>query len=303
MTDLTPEQVKQKIKQYRWYHSIEVAPGVFTESHVPQFQPMWDFNMRCLENIDFRGKRVLDIGCRDGMFSLFAERRGAREVIGIDNDLSNGAVEFLIPHFQSKVSMKETNLYDLSANEFGQFDLIMFFGVLYHLRYPFWGLKKIIDCLNNGGQLLIESGMLVSEALKDQELLHCPVERSPYREPSSCTFFNKLGLEVTLRSMNVNVIESHTWTPETPKAPVSNLRRMARLIRSGVRKLAFSARRAPSPTMDVRRQFFICQKDESLQQSDVFVYGEAAFAKDWATSYWDRTHDEHSHKGGGQREV
>jgi tRNA (mo5U34)-methyltransferase len=42
-----------------------------------------------------RGKRVIDIGCRDGMFSFEAERMGAAEVTGIDNDLSTAAVEFL----------------------------------------------------------------------------------------------------------------------------------------------------------------------------------------------------------------
>ena len=60
-----------------------------------------------------KGKRVLDIGCRDGIYSFEAEKMGAKEVIGIDNDISKPALEFLIPYFNSKVKMFEMNLFDL----------------------------------------------------------------------------------------------------------------------------------------------------------------------------------------------
>jgi predicted RNA methylase len=43
---------------------------------------------------DFKGKRVLDIGCRDGALSFAAEQLGATEVIGVDNDLSDGLINF-----------------------------------------------------------------------------------------------------------------------------------------------------------------------------------------------------------------
>jgi SAM-dependent methyltransferase len=110
---MNTEELKAKLTDYRWYHRIEVAPGVFTESVVPHFNEMWEFNFRCLEEVSFEGKRVLDIGCRDGLFSFHAEKQGASEVVGIDNDLSPGAVELLIPHFNSKVRMEEHNLYYL----------------------------------------------------------------------------------------------------------------------------------------------------------------------------------------------
>ena len=65
---------------------------------------------------------MLDIGCRDGLFAFEAESMGASEVIGIDNDLSKAAVEFLIPFLKSKVTMYEMNLYDLKPETFGLFD-------------------------------------------------------------------------------------------------------------------------------------------------------------------------------------
>ncbi len=56
------------------------------------------------------------------------------EVIGIDNDLSAGAVEVLLPYFKSKVQMHQFNLYDLTPETFGKFGIVIFPGVLYHLR-------------------------------------------------------------------------------------------------------------------------------------------------------------------------
>jgi tRNA (mo5U34)-methyltransferase len=97
--------------------------------------------LKYVRSLDLRGKRVLDIGCRDGLFSFAAESMGAIDVIGIDNDLSRGATELLIPYFNSKVRMHQMNLYDLTPERFGTFDVVIFPGVLYHLRYPFWGLR------------------------------------------------------------------------------------------------------------------------------------------------------------------
>ena len=204
---LGPEERRllEKVQQYTWYHRIKVAEGVYTPSAFGGFAHLWDFILRCMEPVDYKGKAVLDIGCRDGLFSFEAERRGAASVLGIDNDLSPGAVEFLIPHFKSMVRMEALNLYDLDPARHGPFDIIEFYGVLYHLRYPFWGLKKIVDVLKDGGILLIESGMLKdAPATQNLELLYCPVATSPY-EPTSCTFFNKRALVTTLESFGLEL--------------------------------------------------------------------------------------------------
>jgi SAM-dependent methyltransferase len=159
--------------------------------------------------LDLRDRRVLDIGCRDGLFSFEAEKLGAKEVIGIDNNLSTGAVEFLIPYFNSKVKMHELNLLGLKPEDFGLFDIIIFSGVLYHLRYPFWSLKIIRDVLQTGGYLIIETAIFRDK--NKYAMLHCPVgSESPY-EGSSCSFFNMKGLNDTLSSLgftveNVNIL-------------------------------------------------------------------------------------------------
>jgi len=116
----------EKMKQYKWFHAIKISDNLYTDPAYPELQVEWDFDLECISRVDFSNKRVLDIGCRDGRWSFEAERRGAREVIGIDNDLSRGAVEFLIPLFNSKVQMYEMNLYELTPDKFGSFDIIFF---------------------------------------------------------------------------------------------------------------------------------------------------------------------------------
>ena len=141
---MSNEEIIKKIREYNWYHEIQVKDGIKTTA-VDAFEvdgkyqtysstkDHWNQRnvFKILKNIDFKDKRVLDIGCRDGLFSFYAEKQGAKEIIGIDNDLSKGATEFLIPYFKSKVKMYEKNLYDITENDYGKFDIVIFVGVLY----------------------------------------------------------------------------------------------------------------------------------------------------------------------------
>ena len=273
---MTKDELLCAANNYRWYHQIKIAEGLSTESIDPGLKLIWDFILDAMKDVDFEDKRVLDVGCRDGLFSFEAERRGAKEIIGIDNDLSRGATEFLIPHFHSKVRMEERNLYDLDESLFGKFDVIMCFGVLYHLRYPITGLKKLIDLMADGGLLLIESGMMTDERFEGFELLYCPVDRSPYGDPTSCTFFNKLGLEVTMRSLGCGIL--HMATLGNIKGTPSALRQIYRIGRNVLRRTKRVA------NIETRRQFFIFQKRAAERSASWHFLKE----------YWENRHNFHS---------
>jgi SAM-dependent methyltransferase len=197
-------EIQQKIAAYPWYHIIEVTDTLSTPG-IPEYVPAQDLCLKHLKSLDLRGKRVLDIGCRDGLFSFAAERLGAAEIVGIDNDLSRGAVEFLIPFLNSKVQMSQMNLYDLKPQA-GRFDIVIFPGVLYHLRYPFWALQRIREVMARGGHLLIETAIL--NGLQKHAILFCPVgkENPYYPDGTSCTFFNVKGLVDTLGSLGFDTL-------------------------------------------------------------------------------------------------
>lgn len=263
-------ELASKLAAYKWYHQIKVADGLYTPG-VEAFRGMWEFNLRALNEVDFKDKKVLDVGCRDGLFSFEAERRGAREIVGIDNDLSPGATEFLIPHFESKVRMYEMNLLELTPERFGTFDIILFFGVLYHLRYPVWSLRKLVDCVSDGGKLVIESGMLVDPRYGDVEFIYCPVEDSPY-EPTSCTFFNQKALDTTMRSLGCEAVDCKTFS----KDGVDQKKALAEVVKGNLRKL----KPGPRPPQ-VDRQFLTYRKNVSIKDSTL-------------TGYWDGTHEIHT---------
>src|SRR5262245_42038850 len=168
----TINDLRATIARYGWYHETEVAPGVTT----PGWQvarPVTQKAIDALHKVNVKGKRVLDVGCRDGAIAFEAEKLGAADVIGIDNDISKGATEFLIPHLGSRVKMHEMNLFDLTTQTFGTFDVIVLAGVLYHLRYPFWGLKILRDLLvPNAGILIVETAILIDE--NRHAMLFCP---------------------------------------------------------------------------------------------------------------------------------
>lgn len=194
---MNAEELQAAVKQYTFYHVIDLGQGVVTQGS--PFDLIWSFIERNLESVDVLNKDVIDIGCRDGKFSLLAERRGARRVIGVDNDISKGAVELIIPHLQSKVTMYCRNLYGITPNDFGMFDVTMMFGLVYHLRYPFSGLRAAVNITNPGGVILIEGGMFRG-APKELPMLYCPFkEGNPY-EPGSISYFNDKGLIAAMDS-------------------------------------------------------------------------------------------------------
>lgn len=107
------------------------------------------------------GSRVLDIGCSDGYYSFRCESLGASEVVAIDDESSflaptNGfrlAAERLGSNAEYLVRDVET----LSSEQDGQFDLVLFINVLYHLRNPVLALQRIAEVTRPGGTLILKT--------------------------------------------------------------------------------------------------------------------------------------------------
>ena len=190
MIDIVSESAKLK-----WYHKIEIVPGVFT---IPErdFSTCWDL-IESNFPTDLAGLSVLDVGTRDGKYAFMAEKQGAI-VRAIDSNRSEGA-ELIARHTASRINFEWMSLYDLDDRKW---DVILFFGVLYHLRYPMKALSILSERLNQNGLMYLETAVL--DSLHDMPLLYCPVRSSPY-EITSCSFFNLLGLEETLWSFGMTM--------------------------------------------------------------------------------------------------
>lgn len=263
---MNKELIKENIKKYNFYHRIELAENIITPGiNRAQISK----NLKEINKIDLKDKKVLDIGCRDGIYSFEAEKLGAKEIIGIDNDLSKAATEFLIPYFKSKVKMFEKNLFDLRVSDFGKFDVILFPGTLYHLRYPFYALKIVTDLLNDDGVLLIETSILLED--KNRALIYCPInDEGPYGS-TSCSFFNEKGLTDSLSSLGVEVIETKL---SLEKSILKN--NIKKLLRIFFKKNFFGKK-----LTSVCRGTFLCRKNQSLINKE-------------DDKYWNVSHERHS---------
>src|SRR5215469_6621692 len=136
------EWIKSRIaEEPYWFHRMELPGGVVTPGWSdPKIDKLPHFGLP--QNMT--GMRVLDIGNAEGFFSFEAERRGAAEIIGIEN-YPPMARKFEICRAAqgSRARTYMASVYDLNPGSFGTFDLVMFFGVLYHLRHPILALQKI----------------------------------------------------------------------------------------------------------------------------------------------------------------
>ena len=163
-----PDGIQAAIDQQPyWYHKIELPGGITTPGWAPLDQAAYHIPA------DLTGKRVLDIGAWDGYWTFEAMKRGAREVVAID-DFSDflGALDerdrngwqtfdlcrdiFGFDH--DRCQRTEMSVYDITEERLGRFDVIFCFGVLYHLRYPLLALDRIAAICDQ--ELYVESAIL-----------------------------------------------------------------------------------------------------------------------------------------------
>ncbi len=125
-----------------WYHSIELNDG----SVIPGIQTIAQLKERIGRYPipqDLRGKRVLDIGCWDGWFSFEMERRGAT-VVAVDSARQETFFEAK-RLLNSKVEYIVEDICYLTPRDVGYFDIVLFFGVLYHLKHPLLALERVCE--------------------------------------------------------------------------------------------------------------------------------------------------------------
>jgi tRNA (mo5U34)-methyltransferase len=145
-----------------WFQKIEVFPGFASPGWSdPVSEKLPYFGMP----EDLSGMRVLDIGCAEGFFSFEAEKRGAREVIAIDS-FPDSIRRFNVVKAarQSNATAFLMNVYDLEPKRLGTFDLVLFYGVFYHLKHPQYALERIRSICT--GTLLFQTHIYEEPAIK-----------------------------------------------------------------------------------------------------------------------------------------
>ncbi|HXW03765.1 MAG TPA: TIGR04290 family methyltransferase [Vicinamibacterales bacterium] len=167
-TWLSPDRIRERVRELGdWFHNlnlggIETAPDHFLGDY-PAVK--WRAFERALPgNLD--GRTVLDIGCNAGFYSIEMKRRGAGRVVGVDSDPRYLAQARLAAEISGvEIELRELSVYDLPI--LGErFDIVLFMGVLYHLRYPLLALDILGEHVV--GDLLVFQSMLRGSAEVDE---------------------------------------------------------------------------------------------------------------------------------------
>lgn len=154
-----------------WFHNMHLPDGTQTAPDHP-LGDFPDFKWKQISSLipeNLQGWSVLDIGCNAGFYSLELAKRGA-QVTGIDiDDHYLRQANWIISEFNIKnIKYRKMQVYDL-ASESVKYDLILFMGVFYHLRYPLLALDIIAEKFKKlmVFQTLTIPGMKVADTTDD----------------------------------------------------------------------------------------------------------------------------------------
>lgn len=196
---MSPDEIRARASQIRWHHSIDLGSGIVT--------PGQDNSPRKLARLKLprtlARKSVLDVGAWDGFFSFEAERLGARRVLATDSYVWDGSHEWADRRgfelaraaLGSKVEDRQIDVLDLSPEQIGMFDVVLFLGVLYHMKHPLLSIERVAS---------VTQEMVVVETVVDM-LWHRRPALAFYPE-------NELGRDAT------------NWFGPNPSAVVGMLR-------------------------------------------------------------------------------
>lgn len=147
-----------------WSHNIRLPYDVYTAS-CASFYPSHREIVTLVNEVwegAFQGKRLIDIGCLEGYFSVECALQGA-EVLGVEGkEINLKKCEFVrsalgVPNLR----FVKDDALEVTHEKYGSFDAILALGLLYHLDDPYTFLKNMRDL--SDGFLLIDTIVATEE--------------------------------------------------------------------------------------------------------------------------------------------
>ncbi len=145
--ELSPAEIKRRIESLGpWFHNMCLGGHETAPSHPLGNYPSikWKRFASAISS-EVYGKTVLDIGCNAGFYAIEMKRLGAAHVLAIDEREDYLAQARFAAEMQGvEIELRQMSVYDVAKLR-QQFDLVLFLGVLYHLRHPLLALDLIYD--------------------------------------------------------------------------------------------------------------------------------------------------------------
>jgi len=174
--DLTEQEIRDEVHRLApFHHKIDLPHGLST--HVPELSRR-PIEFTRLDNLvkhafptlmqacggSLQGKRVLDVACNCGGFSVKAAKYSAEYVLGIDlmdhyieqANLIKNALEL------EQVEFKTMSVENLDESVVGLFDVTFCFGILYHFENPILAMKRLASVTK--GMMLIDTTVIPTKS-------------------------------------------------------------------------------------------------------------------------------------------
>jgi tRNA (mo5U34)-methyltransferase len=143
----TEKEIRSRISELgEWFHNLNLLGVQTAPAHFLGDYPAckWRTFAAALPT-DLHGQTVLDIGCNGGFYSIEMKRRGADRVVAIDSDPAYLAqARFAAEVSEADIEFRELDVYRVAELR-EKFDLVLFLGVLYHLRHPLLALDLLAE--------------------------------------------------------------------------------------------------------------------------------------------------------------
>lgn len=176
--------------------------------------------------MDLSGLSVLDVGTTNGGTAFEAERRGAARVVAVDiYDAEWFGVRPLTEFLGSRVEYLRASVYELPQRFQQPFDVVVFWGVLYHLRHPLLALDSLRAI--TGGYLSVETAVCDYELPRAQRATSVArfYRRNELGQDSSNWFApTVVGLHEWCRSSGFEIEDATAWPSRGPTRAMLRLR-------------------------------------------------------------------------------
>lgn len=211
---MTKDKIEAEAAKIKWFHRVDLGHGIITQGSEDSPNKLQGLGFP----EDLTGKTVLDVGAWDGYFSFEAERRGAARVLATDLFCWGGSkwgtksgFELARRALNSRVKDRDIDVLDLSPEKIGTFDLVLFLGVLYHMRHPLLALEKVASVTAVGGMVIIETHVDMLH-MKRPALALYP-DRELNNDPTNWFGPNPAAVEGMLKSVGFKDIIAHSPVP------------------------------------------------------------------------------------------
>jgi tRNA (mo5U34)-methyltransferase len=193
-----------------WHHQIDFGNGLLAPGNTKL--PV----LRAQSRVYFgggivRGKTFLDVGCWDGFNSFEAARLGASRVLATDHFAWSSACwgdrrgfELARSQLAPSVEVMDIDIPDLTEERVGRFDVVLFAGVLYHLRHPFAAIERIASLATEW--LIVETHLDAADVPRPAMIFYPNAELA--NDPTNWWGPNPACVEAMLRDVGFDHVES-----------------------------------------------------------------------------------------------